>query len=410
VAKKLDFTTYILNAKAVKCMVVKQLSLTADYLAEVSEDSDMKRCTEQGAAALKAYCLRHVNGARTLKDDAKDALRIARVLFWSRRDCFKHHYKAVLREVNERYGSFGVKHKMDCVQEGIMNFANHYCNEHGDCQRHIWYGKCSAGDLYYEPAHKYVNLEASELGQRCNSLTPAMFKLVVASWVYSREFEQLLWKTVACGHTTINESYFHSLSSFVPKLLNYPAELYEEKEAAHFLSFQNQCESKEHANRVLVHNKNAGSLVNVQNQKLQRFRAHINRAIAAIVTDKHTQRKCADDGLKEKKRRSARHAKVANGAGSQSTAVADAAAVKGRVGMLSNTNGMLAKRQRPSPSAMPCPPYPFANELLLVTRKQKQLLADVHDAAMRLGLPALGLNDVAEAAATAVSEEDLSVS
>mmetsp|Transcript_18670 Transcript_18670/g.41700 ORF Transcript_18670/g.41700 Transcript_18670/m.41700 type:complete len:111 (+) Transcript_18670:1840-2172(+) len=105
--------------------------------------------------------------------------------------------KRLFLTCDQTFGCFSLSFKVFFVTNGLMNFADHYCNKHDNCNRFIWWGTCTKGVQYYQPIHSYCTEVSSNRGPRCNSLIPRIFRLLVAAFTYSNYMEAALWRSVS---------------------------------------------------------------------------------------------------------------------------------------------------------------------------------------------------------------------
>ena len=286
-----------------------------------------------------------------------------------------------------------MRFKVHWVQNGLLNFANHYSDDHSECSRWIWYCRCRAGSEYYCPHHKYVTEECSEEGERCNSMIKHFFKLAMYTVVFSRKFESILWKTVMYLRTSVNESLFHNLSFYIQKNAHCNGDLYVLKEAAAYLSFHHQQENNQLGGAKLVRNKNADGLIAVAKQAQSRDKPETNSAISAICWDFHSQAACC----RRQKRQQERQRKRGEFVEKQLGRMSDACLQLSQSGKaaIRTYDGVIAKEQIAQPAAhiMPTLPFPYQNDSMLRTRGQEAELIAIYEKAVAIGHPADTLQD-----------------
>ena len=169
-----------------------------------------------------------------------------------------------------------------------MNFADHFCNDHSNCSRFIWFSLCSepTGTLY-TPTKSYCNSISSERGPYCNLLIPKIFKLLVHAFCLSEYMEGVIWRTCHYLRTTGCESYFHWKGIFIPKWSKTSNVEYPAREAAAFMIFQSRKEQRELDKRVLQSNKNAQTLIATAGQKRCAYEPHLAKIYKDLFCRPH---------------------------------------------------------------------------------------------------------------------------
>jgi hypothetical protein len=105
--------------------------------------------------------------------------------------------KTLIRIVNETYGMWSIRLKINFVLNELLNFSQHFCGDHSSCSRFIWWTQCSNASLnQYSPALDYVNEIASGRGHRCNTYVPLFFRILVKAFTQSPYLEGLLSKCI----------------------------------------------------------------------------------------------------------------------------------------------------------------------------------------------------------------------
>ena len=193
---------------------------------------------------------------------------------------------------NDIYGGFSRKFKIHFVVTGMLNFSQHYNDKHSECERFVWYGKCSAGCDFCSPHHCYIQYVVTECGQRCNGMVPHFFELLVTGFVVDAAPEKGAWPAILNTHTTtVFESYNHSLAFYISKHVHTPANLAVLKEAANFLNFtEKQKSGVDQKGKVkLVSYKHSGLVDVARSAYNSRRKPPVIRAIARLVSDSNTQ-------------------------------------------------------------------------------------------------------------------------
>ena len=153
-----------------------------------------------------------------------------------------------MQKINEdayQDGLWSIRFKMNFVLNGLLNFSDHFCNDHSSCSRFIWWTQCSNAHInQYLPTQEYINNIASGRGLRCNTCIPFFYRIFVKSFTLSPYLEGLLSKCILYSKTTICESYFHWLGIMVPKWQNVTKGEYSLREAAAYIAFCNRQDDK----------------------------------------------------------------------------------------------------------------------------------------------------------------------
>jgi hypothetical protein len=180
-----------------------------------------------------------------LWEDVKEAMIIAQKAFVSRVGEFKRTMKNLLRVVNEQFGGFSMKFRMNFVINGLLNFVEHFRNSHTDCPRFFWWSQCTDTHVTYKPAQDYCTLiSAGWRGPGCRDLISVFFRVFVYFFVMSRYCENQLRKCISFSKTTVCESYFHWKGIMIPKWQNVTHSEYDRKEIAAFIAFSTRQREK----------------------------------------------------------------------------------------------------------------------------------------------------------------------
>ena len=232
---------------------------------------------------LLPFCLSNLWRVNNLWEDVKEAMVIGQKAFMNRIGEFKRTLKNLLRIVNEQYGGFSMKFRMNFVIKGLLNFVQHFCESHIDCPRFFWWTQCSDTHLKYTPAQDYCTVISSgRRGPGCRDLIPVFFKIFVHSFVMSRYCEVQLWKCISFSKTTVCESYFHWKGIMIPKWQNITPLEYERKETAAFVAFATRQKEKKFLLKKLVKSKYAATLTVATAHKNNRYEKHILDAIMDV--------------------------------------------------------------------------------------------------------------------------------
>ncbi|KAJ1402320.1 hypothetical protein B484DRAFT_483756, partial [Ochromonadaceae sp. CCMP2298] len=176
----------------------------------------------------------------TLWEDVEAATQIALGLFNTRAGDLKRQMKRLFLTCDQTFGCFSLSFKVFFVTNGLMNFADHYCNKHDNCNRFIWWG-------LKQPRPSLQLIDSPDFP-------------IIGSGVYIQQLHGGSSLAERLNATTVNESYFHSMAIMNPKWANIPARQYQLGEAANFIMFTNRQRDRQKFQKVLSFNKNAPGL------------------------------------------------------------------------------------------------------------------------------------------------------
>ena len=339
---------------------------------------------KQHVKEAKEYCAKNIWRLQGLWDDVETAINIAHRAFAARIGEYKKLMKTLIRVVNEIYGIWSIRLKMNFVLSELMNFTQHFCNDRSQCSRFIWWTHCYNAHLNeYLPDKEYVNDIASGGGVRCNTYVPLFFEIMVKSITLSPYLEGMLSKCILYSKTTICESYFHWLGIMVPKWQNVTKMEYILREAAAYIAFCKRQDNKCLFTKKLRQHKYASTLVGTAGQKNGRYERYVLEAITDIVASDpasiNTVNHFLDKIRTELQNRQARLNLL--------TAFyeKDVTAQNLKMGPVKHEyrtageDGVLAGKQvqESMHSAKPVPPFPFLNENLLTSEADKDRLNDI---------------------------------
>jgi hypothetical protein len=118
----------------------------------------------------REYCVKNMWRIQGMWDDIEAAISLAHKAFSARIGEYKKLLKTLIRIVNETYGIWSIRFKIHFVLNGLLNFSEHFCNNHHMCSSYIWWTQCSNADLNeYLPSQDYVHNISSGRGIRCNT-------------------------------------------------------------------------------------------------------------------------------------------------------------------------------------------------------------------------------------------------
>ena len=316
---------------------------------------------------MRAFCVCNLWRINNLWEDVKEALNISQKTFVSRLGEFKRTTKNLLRVVNDQFGGWSMKFKLCFLINGLLNYVNHYSDDHSSCARYFWWTQCGDSHVKYAPTQEYCTALSSGRGSGCRDLIPGFFKLFVTSFVMSKYAETQFWKCLYFSKTTIFESYFHWKSIMIPKWQNISAGEYERKERAAFIAFVNRQKEK----IFLVKNKYANTLTVASAQKNSRYEKHILDAIsdtcgsspAVIAAVGHFIQKC---NTRQERRRNLLLTVRALYEADETAMNLNLGPVVHELRTVHSTGGPTAQSFKESASsARPVSPFLFLNESLL---------------------------------------------
>ena len=137
--------------KKLKSDKIVRLAQYLDYnLPSPMQKQDVKEARE--------HCARNIWRLQGLLEDVEAAISIAQRTFSARIGEYKKLMKTLIRVVNETYGLWSVRFKMNFVLNGLLNFSDHFCNDHSSCSRYIWWTQCSNAHINeYLSTQEYIN-------------------------------------------------------------------------------------------------------------------------------------------------------------------------------------------------------------------------------------------------------------
>jgi hypothetical protein len=355
-------------------------------LAQYLEFSLPTSMLKQDVREAREYCARNIWRLQNLIDDVEAAISIAQRAFSARIGEYKKLMKTLIRIVNETYGLWSIRFKMNFVLSGLLNFSDNFCNDHSACTRFIWWSQCSTAHLNeYLPTQEYINNIASGRGVRCNTYVPLFFRIFLKSFTLSPYMEGLLSKCILYSKTTICESYFHWLGIMVPKWQNVTKGEYALREAAAYIAFCKRQDFKSLFTKKLRQHKNASTLVGTAGQKNGKYERYVVEAILDIVSSdpstvnagQHLYDKINARLQKRQKRLDMLNEKLESDITAQNLKMGP---VKHEY-RTAGGDGVLSGRQYQdsATSANPVPPFPFRKEDLLTSDVDRQRLSNIWD-------------------------------
>lgn len=382
---KKSITEEIFGAKSpsdseIKKLKVDKLIALAKYL-EYKINSPMPK---EEVKKMKEYCSKNIWRLQGLWDDVHAAISIASRAFSARIGEYKKLLKTLIRIVNETYGMWSIRFKINFVLNGLLNFSQHFCGDHSSCSRFIWWTQCSNASLnQYLPAQDYVNEIASGRGHRCNTYVPLFFRILVKAFTLSPYLEGLLSKCILYSKTTICESYFHWLGIMVPKWQNVTKVEYILRESAAYIAFCKRQDDKSLFTKKLRQHKYASTLIGTAGQKNGRYERYILEAVMEIVGADTASINTVNFFLhKLQVRLDNRHDRLNK---LNETFETDTTAQNLKMGPVKHEyrtaggDGVLSGKQyqESANSAKPVPPFPFLKEDLLINESDKKRLDNI---------------------------------
>ena len=331
------------------------------------------------SAKMRSYCVLNFWRINDLWEDVQQAMGIAQRAFISRLGEFKRTVKNLLRVVNDQFGGWNLKFKMCFLINGLLNFINHFSNDHENCARYFWWTQCGDSHVKYVPTQEYCTVLSSGRGTACRDLIPAFFKLFVSSFILSKYAETQFWKCLCFSKTTVCESYFHWKSIMIPKWQNIPAQEYERKERAAFIAFVRRQKCKIFLLKKLVTNKYANTLTVASAQKNSRYEQHILDALtvicgsstAVLAAVQHFTAKC---NSRQERRRNLLCTVTAQYEGDETAQNLNLGPVTRELRTVYSNGGPAVQSFRESSvSARPISPFPFQIESLLDVNQRYRL-------------------------------------
>ena len=358
------FPNGLVNASSVRHMNKDTLMTLATFLQRYDSPNFVLPSTLN---LLRAYCLKNISRLEILKDQIEVAMKLAVDCISRRVKEYTRYMKTLIRAGNELYSQLSDDFRVYFIANGLLNFSEHYCNNHKSCNRFCWWCICCAGSTVFTPNNDYVTDIDSQKDATTNRLLPVFFKLLICSWVMCKESEQLMFKVVSGETTCICESYFHWLAINIPKWMNCGGEQYRLLEAVAFIAFITRSEEMVQLSKKLVGNKYAPTLVAVQHQKKSKHRTFVLDALQKLFPDSATQQavvRARNTILQlfhaRKKRQLIEMAKV------------DESALLRNLKM-----GPSSETATFDVTARPVPSFPFPNVALHTSPEQNQELEDV---------------------------------
>ena len=354
------------SVKELRKLSVEKITILGRHLAD-----KMEVPVPDKTAKMRSFCVCNLWRINNVWEDVKEALHIAQRAFVSRLGEFKRTMKNLLRVVNDQFGGWSMKFKMCFLINGLLNYVNHYSDDHRDCARYFWWTQCGDSHVKYVPTQDYCTVISSGRGTGCRDLIPVFFRLFVTSFVISKYAETQFWKCLCFSKTTICESYFHWKSIMIPKWQNIPAEEYERKERAAFIAFVNRQNEKIFLLKKLVKSKYANTLTVASAQKNSRYERHILDAIAdicgsspaVIAAVEHFFQKCS---TRQERRRKLLLSVTAQYEADETAKNLNLGPVVHELRTLHSSGGPTTQSFKESASsARPVSPFPFLNEPLL---------------------------------------------
>lgn len=349
------------TVKDVRKLNTKKKTAHAKYLAMKTDTP----APDKVVSKMRQFCVINIWRINDLWEDVHQAMGIAQRAFIARLGEFKRTLKNLFSVVNDQFGGWSLKFKMYFLINGLLNFVSHFSNQHDNCARYFWWTQCCDVRENYKPTQEYCTLLVSGRGTACRDLIPPFFKLFVTSFVLSKYAETQFWKCLCFSKTTICESYFHWKSIMIPKWQNIPAQEYERKERAAFITFVRRQKGKIFLCKKLVTNKYANTLTIASAQKNSRYESHIldalrdicssSRAVLAAV--EHFTNKC---NSRQDRRRGLLHTVTAQYEEDETAKNLNLGPVTLELRTVGSDGGpALQSFKELSFSARPVPPFPF---------------------------------------------------
>ena len=236
----------------------------------------------------------------------------------------------------------------------------------------------------FKPSSPYVTDLESERGERCQSLIPKFFNLMVKSWVLSTYMEDAMWTTIDYDVTTACESYFHAESMFIPKSQSIKGEQYTFRENVAFLAYHSKRSELISMSRKLCGHKYAPTLVASFHQKGGVHEGYILDTLAELYKDDWETMKNIE--LSNNKRDHLIKSRVDKQRQQKATIAEDKLSTilkmgpkETATGKFTHIDGLACNVQKieNKDCPRPVPPFPFKNTNYLVGEEPMQLLREV---------------------------------
>ena len=367
------------TASAVDKLVHAKLDVLVEFLR--SDEVDLTHINLSHLTQKRALCKRELWRFGDEQADFEAALVIASSFVKNRIPDLKRLFKQSIRIVNEVYGSFSRVFKIYWVWNSLLNFSDHYSNNHKNCSCFFWYAQCALSTSGYVPSQPYLNEVMNNRGQRCNAFVKALVPIFIKAWLSNKQFTKKLFESILATKTSVNESFFHSAAIFSPKVYNVSRFQYILAMAAHFCIFTERQKTKVYSNRVLTTTKYCPLGVVSTAAKLPLEEQWIFDLVADICEDQHSRNQAAVMKAKSARRRDKRLAAVQL---SRESASPDQQALNTALNLGVQSNGHQGFESGQSDisrtqlsvhrdSVFPRPLFPFPNEDLLQNSEQKAL-------------------------------------
>ena len=145
------------------------------------------------------------------------------------RDCCEQ-----IRVVNENWGIMCRRFRACCITKAMLNFSKHKSGDHSECNRHVWYTRCSSDSFI--PTHDPWSVHDKPCMAMCG--------LMMDSWTLGKYMHSMFWATALHLRTSSCESLFHLLDVWLPMWANFSPRGYTNGARCAALTFNEQHRSK----------------------------------------------------------------------------------------------------------------------------------------------------------------------
>lgn len=297
---------------------------------------------------------------------------------------FQRHLKQLIRCTADVYGAASKRFRLSVIVHGLLNFASHWCGDHSNCDRFVWFCSCTAGESRYRPSIPYVQDVNGNMGQLVRDLIPPMFTYFMTAFILSPSMETRLSRIANNCKTGINESYHHSLAIMIPKWANIAGSYYELLESSAFCAWMMKSDISGEKIKSLRRNKYADTLVASSYVRKPVNEPHLMHFLREILFWSETTVKEVQKRLEWNKRL------IEKRADKLMTQVEGAGLIANALGMVpevkreSSSDGVrrLPAKENLHHVPMPVPPFPFPkanHHCLLVNEELMKLHQSVWD-------------------------------
>ena len=240
--KKFKKNTYVLpslNQLAICKQVGKKLAAFSEFDSSVLGD-DLK--------AWQGYIYKNISTIYTDEYMIEQGIKLGKDAFEKRVPSIKKQYSHLCRLASQEYFvGYCDRFRKWWVVEGLLNYIDHWMDDHSSCSRFLWYCRCGFGhhatggehtDLYYVPDElPYITELASGQHPHIDEIAKLYFRLFATAFILSEENEHIVAKIVDGDATSCLESLFHEIWCSTPKCFYYPEEEMKRRQKANIIRY-----------------------------------------------------------------------------------------------------------------------------------------------------------------------------